>query len=690
MCEIAYNTFLTKALNKFVIIKNYRKYGVIFAMKFLMDSPSGKKRIAVTAILFILVTLSVIKVGLDTGSAGLRFILSSYSLAAASAFFILVPIKFSSKLINLISMAIFVSAPFINSLMVDVIADNPPFATNIYFTNLVFYIVPQVIAFAITQSVRVSVIFSSSVIFILHLINEVVLILRGTPLVPSDFFAIKTALSVSKHEPFILSSRMVYGALIFLLIITVTVKFTVKYSHKWQRAVTGGASLAAAAACVAFISSLNVYSYPTSTFDQYQTNQVNGIALSFYINVIKMQVEEPMGYSPSKAQEILDRYETPESAGSEELPNVIVIMNETFSDLKVNGDFETNQDYMPYINSMSENTIKGQILTSVFGGGTCNTEFEFITGLSMFFQPEGSYPYMQRISKTTESFASHLNSLGYTSIAVHPFWEVCWKRDVNYPLLGFSDFISGEDFSDDHDKYTSQFKWEKSFGDNVEYVRKLISDREDYRKLIELYENKGEDEKLFLFNVTIQNHSGYTYKGDDFETTTWVNDGKWIYPKTNQYLSLIKESDTAFGELIEYFKTVDEPTVILMFGDHQPKIEDSFYEKIIGSPLESLTTRQSLTRYITPYIIWANYDIEEGDMGLTSPNYLSTILCETAGIPLSQQQQFLSDVKNEYPAIDAFGYYDSLGIWHSRTNKEAVGLLEDYNYVQYYLLEDEN
>lgn len=42
------------------------------------------------------------------------------------------------------------------------------------------------------------------------------------------------------------------------------------------------------------------------------------------------------------------------------------------------------------------------------------------------------------------------------------------------------------------------------------------------------------------------------------------------YPKVDQYLSLIKKSDTALQELIEYYSQVDEPTIICIFGDHQP------------------------------------------------------------------------------------------------------------------------
>ncbi|MEI3280165.1 MAG: sulfatase-like hydrolase/transferase [Eubacterium ramulus] len=56
-----------------------------------------------------------------------------------------------------------------------------------------------------------------------------------------------------------------------------------------------------------------------------------------------------------------------------------------------------------------------------------------------------------------------------------------------------------------------------------------------------------------------------------------------VYPKANRYLSLVKRSDDAFRELTEYFSQVTEPTIICMFGDHLPSIEDEFYEELFGT-----------------------------------------------------------------------------------------------------------
>ena len=210
----------------------------------------------------------------------------------------------------------------------------------------------------------------------------------------------------------------------------------------------------------------------------------------------------------------------------------------------------------------------------------------------MAFLPTGSIAYELYIKDETSSICKTLKELGYTNIAIHPYYSTGWSRDKVYPLLGFDDFIADE----------------RNFP-NAKYYRSYISDESSYDKVIEQFENKGEDEKLFVFNVTMQNHGGYASMYSNFPQMVWLEESSQYYAKTNQYLSLIEKSDEAFEGLLEYFSNVDEPTVIVMFGDHQPKIETEFYEELFGKSLDDLTVEEDQKRYITPFVIWANYDI---------------------------------------------------------------------------------
>ena len=156
----------------------------------------------------------------------------------------------------------------------------------------------------------------------------------------------------------------------------------------------------------------------------------------------------------------------------------------------------------------------------------------------MAFLPSGCRPYQQYITDDTYSLVSTLNDQGYTSLAVHPYYAAGWNRDRVYPLLGFQDFVSMEDF------------------ENPEYIREYISDKSSYDKVIDLYEQKDPDERLFLFNVTMQNHGGHLDYSNGFQNTVEIlnkPEGQ-EFPKAEQYLTLVQESDKAFPEYpVNYF-----------------------------------------------------------------------------------------------------------------------------------------
>ena len=140
--------------------------------------------------------------------------------------------------------------------------------------------------------------------------------------------------------------------------------------------------------------------------------------------------------------------------------------------------------------------------------------------------------------------------------------------------------------------------------------RKYISDESDFKKIEELYENRTEkDEPFYLFNVTMQNHGGFDKTYSNFHNDIQITDNH-KNEQAEQYLSLVKKTDDAFKQLVEYFSKVKEPTIIVMYGDHQPAVQSSFYDSLFGKSAGSLTNEELMNKYRTPFIIWANYDIK--------------------------------------------------------------------------------
>lgn len=396
----------------------------------------------------------------------------------------------------------------------------------------------------------------------------------------------------------------------------------------------------------------------------------NGTVTAFLMELQYMSVEKPSGYNEKDAREALASYETAGTPAN--TPNIIVVMNEAFSDPAVLGEFTTNEDYMPFVHSLlrgAEDTISGLLNVSVKGGNTANTEFEYLTGNSMAFLPYGSIPYQQYIKNETPSMASWLSGFGYRTVAMHPYRAAGWDRNKVYPLMGFDEMYFEEFYKDS------------------EVIRKYVSDEADYEKIIQIYEQKEPGEPLFLFNVTMQNHSSYNdwadYDNFSPDITVDGSDSEVL----SAYLSLMKLSDQATERLVDYFAKEEEDTVIVFFGDHQPT--DSVVNPVLklnGTSSSSLSAEEEALRYQVPFFIWANYDIEE-ESGLNiSANYLASRTLDAAGLPKPGYFSFLSELEKQAPVISANHVSLSGGTFSSADDQDE--LLREYKTFQYHQLFD--
>ena len=216
-------------------------------------------------------------------------------------------------------------------------------------------------------------------------------------------------------------------------------------------------------------------------------------------------------------------------------------------------------------------------------------------------------------------------------------------------------------------------------------VRQYISDSYNYKLIIDDYKNRDKSKPYFTFNVTMQNHGGYTPSAVNFDESIYATSSTQNYNKANKYLSLVKASDNAFKELIEYFKKVKEPTIICMFGDHQPNIETEFISECLGvNNLSNLTVEQEQNRHITPFYIWANYDIEEQYIERLSSNYLSSLVLQTAGVKLTEYNKYLLSLSKVLPVINTVGYIDNQGVYYKWSDSSPYrSILSEYENIQY-------
>lgn len=573
------------------------------------------------------------------------------------------------------SMIFFYLSPLVTFLMVEILEfgggdSECMIPINLSFwVNILFYYGIFLLFRAVTGRTRFSIIFLNLVFLIFGIINYYSIDIRNSPVVPWDLYAIGTAASVLDGFTWTIPPQVflcVLGCVIWW-VVTMKLKFPAPKIRERVGSFTASAAMLSVFLVVASFGSNLFY---VSAWRQVTANRRNGMALNFTMNMDSLFNEAPTDYSKENAETILSSVEE-NSAGeaSTEQPNIIVIMNETFSDLSILGDLGlTNvDDVMPFVRSLSEDddAITGQLVVPAFGGGTCNTEYEYLTSNTYAFFKNGSYPMLQYVHDDTESMASVLSEQGYNTVAMHPYYGSGWGRNRAYPLMGFDTFIDIDDFDEETTKY----------------LRRYVSDESAYEKIIETYENNNaeSDDPLFMFTVTMQNHCGYDTVYDNFEETVeFENDS--MFPYTKQYLSLIQESDREIQELVEYFEEQDEPTIVVFFGDHMPYIENSFYNRLTRDS-EKSDAEIAMDKYTVPFFIWANYDIEGYDAGRISANYLGPLTLDAAGAQMSEYQEYVYSLMETYPVISINGCIDDLGIFVPL--EMAAQDLHDYKIVQY-------
>lgn len=596
--------------------------------------------------------------------------------------------------------------------------------------NYVVCLLLYLLVFGLSGSLRISVLTVSPLLLLFGVANMYVKEFKGSPLVPMDFSSITTAANVAGGYTYEIGYEIVFAVALTAAVMAASCRLRMGRRRLPVRIAARLLSLMIVcgfAYTFYYTDTVADYGLKPDFFNQTRGYKNHGALLEFTLNTKYLWLTEPSGYDPDQVEDIVAEQlsdgtdhiletalirqgmdpeeaealvESVPTAGEQGLtPNIIVIMNESFSDLRVVGDIETNIPYMPFIDSLEENTIQGNAYVSTIGTGTSNTEFEFLTGNPMAFLPAGSNAYQLYVKDRQPGLVSTLLSQRYTADAFHPYYESSWNRVSVYDLMGFRDFITLEDMIDEDilDRYkASGYSYslykrllKQRYPDEDIILRRYVSDEYDFQKIVEMYENKEPDQPFFLFNVTMQSHSSYNQKFDNFDQQVYLTSTQGEYPKTDQYLSLIKATDDAFEDLIGYFETVEEPTIVLMFGDHQPFIEDSFYSEVMGQSISEMDDETQQQRYITRFILWANYDIPEGWVDQISMNYLSTLLLQVAGLEMPDYNSYLADLYTRLPVITAMGCRDAEGNFFQADQSNPVqSLVQDYRKVAYNNLAD--
>ena len=585
-----------------------------------------------------------------------------------------VKIKMSERSQKIFSVILFVIIPMIAFCNTELIVGNNVFNVKpvAIIMNYLVYLAVFLLLQIVFNRTRISISMGIIAFTVFGIADAFVGKFRGVMIRTADIFALNTAMNVAGEYDFVLTQGMVVGALIALFMVFMSSHCIYKEINLKKRGIK---------AVIVFIyimilaglgfnkASLEKMSIIPEAWEAERSVKEHGAVLDFLAGIPFLKLDPPEGYSAEDAKKILEQYaDEPDDVSASEKPNIIYIMNESFADLRVLSELQTSEEPLKYFNSLTQNVIRGNLSVPVYGGGTCNSEFEALTGFSTAFFPSGSYPYMSYVREGTDNLGMQLKADGYSTIFMHLFDGTGWNRKNVYEMFGFDEQIYLEDVPD------------------VDLIRAFASDKSNYKELIEQYEKASTlNENVFLFNVTIQNHGSY-WQGE-LDDLIEISGHAGEYPQAEMWLTLIDKSDEAFEELIQYFEKKEEPVIICMFGDHWPTVETDLLEDM-ESRADENSTEILAREYQTPFLIWANYEIETETYVNISANYLSTLLTKTAGLPLTDFQKYLDDLYKDYPVISINGVMDKDGKWYTWEEAQEFEKIEEYEKVQYYLFSD--
>ena len=539
-----------------------------------------------------------------------------------------------------LSRLIFLLGPWVSFWMVEILNGNDVFS-DLYswqvLMNLIWYYLLFLLCRLILGRRRRAAATAAGLSFFVGIVNHYVLRFRGRILFPADLTAWETAANVADAFDFSLDAAMRQGAVLlaaYLFLVWMCVPQ--RRRDKLPRWLAGLLVLVEVGYCFVFfktgaLPALGIYT-------QQWVTQANGFLLNFTVALRYSALDKPEDYSRSQVLELMEAYPTEAGDPSVVRPtNLIVVMNESFADLTIFEGLEASEDPTPFLHSMEENTVRGWMYSPVTGGGTASVEFEYLTGFSTVFQPPHTVAYQLYAEEGMPSLAALAGSVGYDSTAFHPYKSSGWNRPIVYEDMRFDHQLYEEDVTDPY------------------LVRRYVSDQSDYEMLYSITDRE-EGDPAFILNVTMQNHSSYAQGWNNLEkTVTLSTEQRTADTTAEQYLALMRASDDALRDLITHYERSSEPTMIVFFGDHQPPLKNAFYEQLYGKPLDQRTTEEVLKQYATPFFLWSNYDIQEREDVVLSPNYLGVLTAQAAGLPLTGFMNFLSRLYEELPVITPVG-----------------------------------
>ncbi len=607
---------------------------------------------------------------------------------------------------------IFWLTPVAGLFMVEILNEKNPF-TNLDFVelvmNLVWYVLLLFLLWLVFGRRRHSATVYLLLLYAAGFVNHFVLAYRGRILLPQDVTSWRTAANVAVEYD-LSPDSFVLGAAALLGVWMVLIRFVMQPQSKREYFSSRTVNIAASALAAGYIFAFFFTPWlPAAGISaQLWRTQSNGFLLNFTLALRYSRVQRPEGYSAQAVEELTGQLARQDEGASMTLysapyisspyeqatedadgtprelltltsnpdgvqpVNIVCIMDESFADMAIFESMSMNLDSIPFYHSLKKNTIKGWMYSPVTGAGTANVEYEFLTGNSISFLPDETTAYELYVRPEMPSLVSWAKALGYETTTLHPYHSSGWNRVQVYNDFGVDTQLYNTDL------YPARF------------VRGYISDECDFDRLKEIT-SAADGDRQFIFNVTMQNHGGYRQGWYNLQRRIWLTGALYGCSEyTEQYLNLMRETDDQLHALLSYYQKQKEPTMVVFFGDHQGKLSSWFYEyKLYQKDLDQRTLEELEKMYVTPFLVWTNYDSPSAQDVMLSTNFLHPLTALLSNQPTTAYQDFLCRVSRELPVVEPLGCIDRSGTLTDNLEtltEEQQELLKQYEMLSFYNL----
>lgn len=508
---------------------------------------------------------------------------------------------------------------------------------------------------------------SGALFTVLALVNYYTRDLHGTALMPQDILNIATAAEVMGSYTLRITRQVVTIVALYLPVLAAAVgQHFLQFGRAkaprsgWKRRLGRWAGCAAGIFAILYTGYFAPFAIkPKATYGwawqltYYTYGYLAGTIES--AGLLMDPIIQPENYTDEAAAEAAARADgyapAVETVSEQEYPDIVLILSESFYDFDLVTDTQADVDVMSVTKNLP-NSIYGHTVSPHAGGGTNSSEYEMLSSNSMMLMPSIT-PFNWLNMYGANTIVSYLEDLGYATMAAHPYTNSNYRRNGAWLALGF-----------DQVYFEDSFPTQEYYGD-----RPYQTDSATYRDLAALYEAMPEDQPRFTFLVSIQSHGDYDMNDPELDLVHAATDYGEYDELMDEYLSCMYLTDQAFGELTEYFTEVYEQTgrkvIVAMAGDHAPSFVDHVADKSRATDEELQILERS-----TPYILWANYPLENaGQTSAADPLnrmdmcMLAPVVAEQAGLPLTPFYRYLLAMREDVTVFTAGNdFVDASGV----------------------------